>query len=85
MKFQKELFNYHGGYLTYGSERKFIARFKYRGGFGPNKSDYIRLLSKYYTLESWFEKAKELAPQQILMNDGFVKFDFENRRFLIAK
>ena len=85
MKFQKELFNYHGGYLTYGSDRKFIARFKYRSGLGPKKADYIRLLTKYYTLESWFEKAKESAPGQILMNDGFVKFDMENRRFLIAK
>jgi len=85
MKFQKELFNYHGGYLTYGSDRKFIARFKYRGGFGPKKADYIRLLTKYYTQENWFEKAKQDAPGQILMNDGFVKFDMENRRFLIAK
>jgi hypothetical protein len=83
MKFQKELFNSHGGYLTYGSERKFIARFKHRGG--PKKADYIRLLTKYYTQEGWFEKAKESAPGQILMNDGFVKYDLENRRILIAK
>jgi hypothetical protein len=84
MKFQKELFNYHGGYLTYGPENKFIARFKYRG-VGPKKSDYIRLLIKYYTQEDWFEKVKQDAPGRVLMNDGFVQVDLENRRFLIAK
>jgi len=82
MKFQKDQFNYHGGYLTYGSDRKFVARFKHRGPVG--KADFIRLLSKYYTLESYFNRG-DRAPLQILMDDGLVKFDYENRRFLVAK
>jgi hypothetical protein len=83
MTFSKQSFQYHGGYLTYGSDRKFVARFKHRGPVG--KADFIRLLSKYYTPEVWFERAKTLAPMQILMNDGLVKFDSDNRRFLVAK
>jgi len=82
MKFQKDQFNYHGGYLTYGSDRKFVARFKHRGPV--TKSDFIRLLTKYYTQESYFKRGTR-APLQILMDDGFVKFDRENHRFLVAK
>ena len=87
MKFSKDAFQYHGGYLTYGVDRKFVARFKYgmRSGTAPKKADYIRLLSKYYTQEDYFERLKTRAPGQILMDDGFVKFDSENRRFLVAK
>lgn len=84
MRFAKDAFQYHGGYLTYGADRKFVARFKYSGA-GPKKSDYIRLLSKYYSQEDYFARLKDRAPGQILMDDGFVKFDAENRRFLIAK
>jgi len=82
MKFQKDQFNYHGGYLTYGSDRKFVARFKHRGPVG--KSDFIRLLTKYYTQESYFNRG-DRAPLQILMDDGYVTFDSANRRFLVAK
>jgi hypothetical protein len=84
MKFQKDLFQYHGGYLTYGPKNKFIARFKHRGPVG--KADFVRLLTKYYTTEMYFSSLENnLAPLQILMNDGFVKFDYENRRFLVSK
>jgi len=83
MKFQKDAFDFHGGYLTYGATRSFIARFKRRGPVG--KADFVRLLSKYYTVESYLERVKATAPLQILMDDGFVKFDMENRRFLVAK
>jgi hypothetical protein len=83
MKFDKQAFHYHGGYLTYGSDRKFVARFKHRGPVG--KADFIRLLSKYYTADSYFSRLGDRAPLQILMDDGLVKFDYENRRFLVAK
>lgn len=85
MKFQREAFDYHGGYLTYGADRKFVARFKYAKGGGPKKADYIRLLTKYYTQEDYFERVKTRAPGQILMDDGFVTYDAENRRILVAK
>jgi len=85
MKFQKDQFQYHGGYLTYGLDHKFVARFKHRGPVG--KADFVRLLCKYYTVESYFDRVRgySRAPMQILMDDGLVKFDSENRRFLVAK
>ena len=84
MKFDRSMFHYHGGYLTYGPERKFVARFKHRGPVG--KADFVRLLCKYYTVESYLDRVNGYrAPMQILMDDGFVKFDMENRRFLVAK
>lgn len=83
MKFYKEAFDYVGGYLTYGADRKFVARFKHRGPV--KKSDFVRLLTKYYTQEDYFERVKTRAPAQILMDDGFVKFDLEARKVLVAK
>ena len=83
MKFTKEAFQYHGGYLTYGADNKFVARFKHRGPVG--KADFIRLLTKYYTLENYFPRLADKAPMQILMDDGFVQFDSVNRRFLVSK
>lgn len=83
MKFQREAFDYHGGYLTYGADRKFVARFKYRGPV--KKSDFVRLLSKYYTVEDYFARLKDRAPLQILMDDGYVKFDLESHQILVAK
>lgn len=83
MKFTKDAFDYHGGYLTYGATRAFIARFKHRGPVG--KADFVRLLTKYYTVESYLERVKTTAPLQILIDDGFVSFDTIYRRFLISK
>ena len=83
MKFNKDGFDYHGGYLTYGTDRKFVARFKYRGGVG--KAAFVRLLTKYYTIEDYFDKLKDKAPLKILMDDGFVSFDVTNCRILVAK
>lgn len=83
MKFQKELFDYHGGYLTYGPERKFVARFKRRGGVG--KCDFVRLLCKYYDVEQYMTRKVFEAPLEILIKDGYVKFDMEARRILVSK
>jgi hypothetical protein len=83
MKFDRSEFQYHGGYLTYGKNNLFVARFKRRGPVG--KADFVRLLSKYYTVQDYFSRVNKTAPMQILMDDGFVKFDMENRRFLVAK
>ena len=81
MKFDKAAFEYHGGYLTYKGE--FVARFKYRGPVG--KAAFIRLLTKYYTVEEYFARVASEAPYKILMNDGLLRFDAENRRFLVSK
>lgn len=67
----KENFNYHGGYLTY--EGKFIARFKYRGmpiTMGMFKS----FLIKNFTPEEYFaiyDNGRGPAPIQILDDRGF--------------
>ena len=83
MKFSKTDFDYHRGYLTYGADRKFVAVFKYRGSV--DKADFVRLLTKYYTVEDYFAKLKHSAPFKILMDDGFVTVDTVNHRILVAK
>lgn len=83
MKFQRELFDYSCGYLTYGPERKFVARFKRKGGVG--KSDFVRLLCKYYNVEDYMNRKVFEAPLEILIKDGYVKFDMQNFRILVSK
>ena len=85
MKFDRSQFNYHGGYLTYGPDRKFVARFKHRGPVG--KADFVRLLTKYYTVEDYFNRVNhgDRAPLQILMDDGYVTFDMVNKKIMVAK
>ena len=85
MQFQKSQFQYHGGYLTYGPDRKFVARFKRTRVGGPKKDDYIRLLTKYYTQENYFERLKNDAPMQILLEDGFIDLNVEKRQILVTK
>ena len=83
MKFSKTDFDYHRGYLTYGADRKFVAVFQYRGSV--DKTTFVRLLTKYYTVEDYFAKLKHSAPLKILMDDGFVTVDTVNHRILVAK
>ncbi len=83
MKFERSMFNYRGGYLTYGSDNKFVARFKHKGGVG--KADFVRLLTKYYTVQDYFARLADRAPLQILMDDGYVTFDLTNRKIMVAK
>jgi hypothetical protein len=82
-KFERSQFNYHGGYLTYGQDNRFVARFKRRGVV--TKSDYIRLLCKYYNTDSYFNRVKTEAPGQILMKDGYVTYDLINKKIMVAK
>jgi len=83
MKFERSMFNYRGGYLTYGLDNKFVARFKHKGGVG--KADFVRLLTKYYTQDSYFNRMPDRAPLQILMDDGYVTFDLVNKKIMVAK
>lgn len=51
-KFEANLFDFHGGYLTYGG--KFVARFKHSGSpISPAK--FKRELIKNHTVEAYFE------------------------------
>jgi hypothetical protein len=82
-KFERSQFNYHGGYLTYGQDNRFVARFKRRGVV--TKADYVRLLCKYYNTDSYFNRVKTEAPGRILMNDGYVSYDLINKKIMVAK
>jgi hypothetical protein len=82
-KFERSQFNYHGGYLTYGQDNRFVARFKRRGVV--TKSDYVRLLCKYYNTDSYFNRVKTEAPGRILINDGYVTYNSETKKILVAK
>ena len=69
-KFIKEEFNYHGGYLTYGADHKFIARFKYQKG---DKPSFLRFLIANFTPEEYFARyANGESPLGILESKGFV-------------
>lgn len=60
-KFEKSQFNYHGGYLTYGPDRKFVARFKHVAG---NRAGFTKFLIKHFTVEEYF------AAREANVNDG---------------
>lgn len=79
--FNKQEFNYDGLFLTYGLDRKFIARFKHRGPV--TKAKMISILVKKYTQEEYFSRVGDEAPLAILKNDGILEFDLENKKFKI--
>jgi hypothetical protein len=68
-KFNKELFNFDGMYLTYGADRRFVARFK-RSGMGSFKS----FLIKNFTVEQYFYFTETLRhpPLTVLELKGYV-------------
>lgn len=78
-KFVKEMFNFDGMYLTYGDDRKFVARFKHKGPL--TKAKLVKALCKFYDTEVYFARVKEEAPFRILMNDGYVDFDVTVKKF----
>jgi hypothetical protein len=64
-KFAKSDFNFDGMYLTYGTARRFVARFKHRGPF--TKARFIKELIRSHTVESYFaELDAGKAPLEIL-------------------
>jgi hypothetical protein len=69
-KFIKSEFQFHGGYLTYGSDRKFVARFKYR--LGVKRSDFQKFLIKNMDVETYFSAyAAGETPLHIVERFGF--------------
>ena len=66
MKFETKSFNFDGMYLTYGPDRKFVARFK-RGGMGSFKS----FLCKNFTVEEYFTKLENSTPLGVLETKGY--------------
>ena len=69
-KFAKTDFVNNGGYVTYGTDRKFVARFKYaRGGAGS----FITFLIKNFTVEEYFAQLDAgVAPLKIVEEKGYL-------------
>jgi hypothetical protein len=68
-KFIKENFNYDGMYLTYGTERKFVARFKYIKYCASFKS----FLIKNFSVSEYFDAYDSgTSPLDILESKGFM-------------
>ena len=64
-QFNKALINKEGEYVTYGADRKFIARFKNRGPF--TKAKFLKELVANHTVENYFaELDAGKAPLAIL-------------------
>ena len=69
-KFVKENFNYHGGYLTYGEKRDFIARFKYQKS---DKVGFQSFLIKNFEVEEYLGRlAAGETPVGVLESKGYV-------------
>lgn len=67
-KFNKELFSYHGGYLTYAG--KFVARFKYSA---RDKAGFVSFLTKNFTPYDYFKQIAEGAtPVGLLESKGYI-------------
>jgi hypothetical protein len=71
MKFDRRLFSYHGGFLTYGSEengqrKRVVARFKHRGPF--TKAQFLKELIANHEVEEYFASMDigRIAPLAIL-------------------
>lgn len=64
-KFDKALINKDGEFVTYGADRKFIARFKHRGPF--TKAKFLKELIANHTVEGYFAELEAgKAPLAIL-------------------
>lgn len=69
-KFDKAQFDCHGGYLTYGPERKFVARSKYRA---TDLASIRSFLIKHFSVEEYFARhAAGEAPLTILESKGYL-------------
>ena len=68
-KFIKSEFNFDGMYLTYGADRKFVARFKHRGPI--TKAKFVKELISNHTVEGYFAALKDSAPVAILRDANY--------------
>lgn len=68
--FNKDSFYIGGGYVNYGLERRFVARFKYRAG---DARSFIAFLIKNFTVEEYFARMDaDEAPLKILESKGYL-------------
>jgi hypothetical protein len=66
-KFDKDTFNWDGMYLTYGQDRKFVARFKNSG-----MASFRNFLVQNFSVEEYFLMQVWMSPLEILATKGFV-------------
>ena len=68
-KFNNKEFNYDGMYLTYGTDRRFVARFK-NGGMVAFK----KFLRENFTVGEYFDllENQDLPPLKVLEIKGYV-------------
>ena len=67
-QFVNKDFNYDGMYLTYGEDRRFVARFKYGGMVA-----FKKFLRENFTVEEYFDYMDcGIAPLKILETKGYV-------------
>ena len=67
-KFINKNFNYDGMYLTYGEDRRFVARFKYGGMVA-----FKKFLRENFTVEEYFKLLESsLGPLKVLETKGYV-------------
>ena len=67
-QFVNKDFNYDGMYLTYGEDRRFVARFKYGGMVA-----FKKFLRENFTVEEYFDSMDcGIAPLKILETKGYV-------------
>lgn len=77
-KFVRSLFDYHGGYLTYGTDRRFVARFKHNA---RDRSGFVSFLIKNFTVEEYFglyDNGRGMAPAEILRTKGYISKTVKN-------
>jgi hypothetical protein len=69
-KFSKENLHDSNGWISYGSERKFVANFTKRGG---GKAAFVTFLIKNYTVEEYFTLLDVgMTPLMIVQEKGYV-------------
>ena len=68
-QFANKDFNYDGMYLTYGEDRRFVARFKYGGMVA-----FKKFLRENFTVEEYFDllENQDLPPLKVLETKGYV-------------
>ena len=79
--FAKADFSYHNGWLYYGKDNKFVARFKHRGPV--SKAVFVTQLVKNHTIEEYFGKLDAGAtPLGILIDGDYNWYEVQKAKFL---
>lgn len=58
-------------WVTYGPDRRFVARFKYSRP-GQNAKAFVKFLIANFTVEEYFALRETMAPAEVLRTKGYV-------------